>query len=79
MHVAGQNDELVKFAWQKLTMDMLRQLNQCSEGVEWGKWCTEYPSKIGAPVDTFIHPGTHQFPAEAPAAIVKFLKQHANP
>jgi polyhydroxybutyrate depolymerase len=77
LHVAGQNDELVKFAWQKLTMDMLRQLNQCGEGKEWGKWCTEYPSEIGAPVVTFIHPGTHQFPADAPAAIVKFFKQHA--
>ena len=77
MHVAGENDPLVKFAWQKATIDMLRQLNQCGEGKEWGKWCTEYPSKIGAPVVTFIHPGTHQFPADAPAAIVKFFKQHA--
>lgn len=75
LHVAGQNDELVKFAWQKLTMDMLRRLNECGEGKECGKWCTEYPSKIGAPVVTFIHPGTHQFPADAPAAIVKFFKQ----
>jgi polyhydroxybutyrate depolymerase len=79
LHVAGQNDELVKFAWQKLTMDMLRRLNQCGEGKEWGKWCTEYPSKVGAPVVTFIHPGTHQFPAEAPAAIVKFFQQHVRP
>jgi polyhydroxybutyrate depolymerase len=77
LHVAGQNDQLVKFAWQKLTMDALRRLNECGEGKEWGKWCTEYPSKIGAPVVTFIHPGTHQFPAAAPAAIVKFFKQHA--
>lgn len=75
LHVAGQNDELVRFAWQKATMDMLRRLNQCGEGREWGKWCTEYPSKIGAPVVTFIHPGTHQFPAEAPAVIVKFFQQ----
>jgi len=78
LHVAGQNDPLVKFAWQKLTIDRLRQLNQCGDGKEWGKWCTEYPSKIGAPVVTFIHPGTHQFPAEAPAAIVKFFQQHSN-
>jgi polyhydroxybutyrate depolymerase len=79
MHIAGENDPLVKFAWQKATIHMLRQLNQCGEGKEWGKWCTEYPSKIGDPVVTFIHPGTHQMPADAPAAIVKFFKQHARP
>jgi polyhydroxybutyrate depolymerase len=79
LHVAGQDDQLVKFAWQKLTMDALRRLNECGEGKEWGKWCTEYPSRIGSPVVTFIHPGTHQFPADAPAAIVRFFKEHAKP
>jgi len=29
------------------------------------------------PVATFIHPGTHRFPAAAPATIVKFFKEHA--
>ncbi len=77
LHVAGQNDELVKYAWQDLMMSKLRTLNQCGEGVpqEGQKWCMLYPSKIGAPVVTFIHPGTHQFFSEAPAAIVKFFKK----
>jgi polyhydroxybutyrate depolymerase len=75
MHVAGENDPLVKFTWQKQTMDALRQLNQCGEGQPQGKWCTLYPSKIGAPVVTFVHPGGHQFPAEAPAAIVNFFRE----
>ncbi len=81
LHAAGQNDTLVKFAWQQQMMAALRNLNQCREGQPWEgeKGCTLYPSKLGAPVVTFIHPGTHQFPATAPAIIVKFFQQHAQP
>ena len=38
-----------------------------------------YPSKLGTPVVTFIHPGPHQFPTAAPDIIVKFFKQHSQP
>jgi len=81
LHVAGENDPLVKFSWQKQTMDAARKLNQCGEGQPWEgeKGCTIYPSKLDAPLVTFIHPGTHQFPAAAPAVIVKFFKQHSLP
>jgi polyhydroxybutyrate depolymerase len=79
LHVAGESDPLVKFAWQKQTMDELRRLNQCGEGQTCGKWCTLYPSKTGTPMMTFIHAGGHQFPSEAPAVIVKFFKEHARP
>ena len=78
-HLAGENDPLVKFAWQKETIDALRKLNQCGEGQPGEKWCTLYPSKIGAPVVTFIHPGGHQFPVEAAATIVKFFQEHPKP
>jgi polyhydroxybutyrate depolymerase len=77
LHVAGQNDPLVKFAWQQQMMDALRQLDECGEGKPGEKWCTVYESKLNAPVVTFIHPGTHAFPIEAPATIVKFFKEHA--
>lgn len=81
LHVAGENDPLVKFTWQKQTMNALRKLNQCGEGVPWDqeKWCTLYPSKLGAPLVTFIHPGGHKFPDDAPAVIVKFFQGHARP
>ncbi len=81
LHVAGEQDALVKFAWQQQMMDALRKLNQCGEGKPWEgeKGCTLYPSKAGAPVVRFIHPGTHQFPAAAPDIIVKFFQQHALP
>jgi polyhydroxybutyrate depolymerase len=78
-HLAGAKDALVKFEWQERTIEALRRLNQCSEGAPWEKSCTLYASKIGAPVVTFIHPGGHEFPREAPALIVMFFQQHAKP
>jgi polyhydroxybutyrate depolymerase len=81
LHVAGENDALVKYDWQKLMMNALRKANKCGEGKPWEKekGCTIYGSKVGAPVVTFIHSGTHKFPEEAPEIIVKFFKQHALP
>ncbi|MBC7818717.1 MAG: prolyl oligopeptidase family serine peptidase [Planctomycetaceae bacterium] len=78
MHIAGENDGLVKFAWQQVAMTRLRTLNECGEGTSWdtNKNCTLYPSKNGNPVVTMIHPGTHKYPEEAPALIVKFFKLH---
>ena len=77
LHVAGETDPLVKFTWQKITMDHLRKLNGCAEeGQPWEKFGTLYPSSTGTPVVTLIHPGTHTFLADAPALIVKFFKQH---
>lgn len=76
MHIAGENDNLVKYEWQKLTMTRLKALNECGEGTAWGKHCTLYPSKNGNPVVTLIHPGAHGYPAEAPELIVKFFKEH---
>lgn len=79
LHVAGENDPLVKFAWQQQMMIALRRINRCSNGQPTEKWCMFYASSVGAPVVTFIHPGTHVFPAEAPAAIVKFFKTYSLP
>jgi len=77
IHVAGENDPLVKFEWQKQMMDDVRRTNQCGEGQSVGKGLTLYPSKIGAPFMTYIHPGTHAYPKEAPAIIAEFFKTHA--
>jgi polyhydroxybutyrate depolymerase len=76
LHIAGKNDPLVKFAWQELMMNAVRKINQCNDGQPWEDRvnCTMYPSPIGAPFITCIHPGTHQFPSEAPQLIVKFFK-----
>lgn len=77
MHIAGENDPLVKFEWQQRTMDAVRKLNGCEpDGKPWDKQGTLYPSASGTPFVAFIHPGTHNFPANAPALIVKFFKEH---
>lgn len=76
-HLAGEKDTLVKFEWQKMTMDAVRRLNGCgAEGKEWAKNCTLYPSKTGTPFIAGIHPGGHIFPREAPPLIVKFFKEN---
>lgn len=78
-HLAGQQDPLVLFQWQRQTIDAVRKLNGCDEGKPWGTSCTLYPSKTGTPVVTYVHPGGHGLPPDVPATIVKFFKQHAKP
>jgi polyhydroxybutyrate depolymerase len=75
--MGGQDDPLVKFAWQKLTMDAVRAVNGCSAaGEPWEKQGTIYPSKSGTPLVTFVYPGGHVFNTASPALIVKFFKEH---
>ena len=77
MHIAGSADPLVKFAWQQRVMESVRKIEgSAPEGTTWAKDCTLYESKSGAAFVAFIHPGGHNFPAEAPALIVKFFKEH---
>jgi polyhydroxybutyrate depolymerase len=79
LHAGGQNDPLVKFAWQQATIDAVLKLNQCGDGQPGEKYITTYPSKIGAPVVTLIHPGGHQGVPEERAAVVKFFQENAKP
>jgi len=81
LHVAGQNDHLVKYEWQQMTMKAVRKINGCSEtGTPWASsgplTGTIYPSPSGTPLVTLIHPGTNVFPPETPALIVRFFKEH---
>jgi len=78
LHLAGEKDPLVKFEVQMRAVNAIKAFNGCEEqGKDWDKGCTLYPSSKDAPVVTFIHPGTHQYPADGPALIVKFFKEHA--
>jgi polyhydroxybutyrate depolymerase len=77
MHLAGETDPLVKYAWQQRMMETVRKLNGCAaEGTAWAEKCRQYPSSTGTPFVSYIHPGGHQFTAEAPALIVRFCKEH---
>jgi polyhydroxybutyrate depolymerase len=77
LHLAGENDPLVLFEWQKQTIEILRKLNGCDGEQPWGPHCTLYPSKTGTPVVAYIHSGRHELPAEALPVIVKFFKEHS--
>jgi polyhydroxybutyrate depolymerase len=78
MHIAGENDPLVKYAWQTVAMQAIRGINGCAtEGEPWAKHCTLYPSATGTPFVAYIHPGDHKYPADAPPLIVKLFKEHA--
>ena len=85
LHVAGKNDELVKFAWQEMTMQAVRKINHCADhGVPWAKagdiTATLYPSSPqGTPFVSAIYPGSHMPPSEASGLIVKFLKEQTRP
>jgi len=77
LHVAGEKDPLVKYAWQRATMNALRKLNGCvAEGKPWGEHCTFFASPSGTPVVEFVHPGGHEFPAGAAPAMVKFFQEY---
>lgn len=80
MHIAGKNDDLVKFQYQERMMAGVRKINGCAEqGREWAKDCTLYESPGGTPLVTYIYDGTHKYPNEAPELVVRFLKGQAQP
>lgn len=78
LHVAGEKDALVKIEWQQATMAAVRKLNGCdTEGKPDGNGLTVYPSGTGTPFVTYLHPGGHMPPVDAPEKIVAFFKRHA--
>lgn len=79
LHVAGENDPLVRYAWQKMMIDSIKQLNQCGDGEPWNGKATLFPSKINMPVVTYITNQGHKFPSEASLLIVRFFKEQTKP
>jgi polyhydroxybutyrate depolymerase len=79
LHIAGENDPLVKYSWQTMMIESLRKDQKCGEGKPWQDKATLYPSEVGAPVVTYITDQGHKFPAEAPKLIVTFFKEHSKP
>jgi polyhydroxybutyrate depolymerase len=80
LHIAGRNDELVKFEWQEKAIALDLRINQCSkDGKPWpmgGKEATIHQSKVDAPVVTWIHSGGHRYPEGALKAVVAFFKSY---
>jgi polyhydroxybutyrate depolymerase len=75
--IAGEQDPIVPINLQHASIELVRKLNgtggptkKRTEGL------TLYESDKGTPVQTLIHPGGHQIPAEVPNLIVEFFRQH---
>ncbi len=79
LHIAGDNDPLVKYSWQTMMIESVKKTNECGDGKPWEGKCTLFPSKIGTPVVTYVTSGGHKFPSDAPPLIVKFFKEHQKP
>jgi len=78
LQIAGQKDAVVPFAKQLRSVETAREIDSSmGKGEACGPYCTIYSSSKGAPVETYIHPGGHEWPSEASAVIVKFLKNYA--
>lgn len=77
LFVCGEKDQRVKYEWMRTTMDAVRKLNGCAaEGSQWQDQCKLFPSASGTPIVEFIHPGGHEYPKGANAAIARFFKEH---
>jgi polyhydroxybutyrate depolymerase len=79
MHIMGEKDQLVSYTAQKRAVDAVIKINGADKVAKpWHDvmYASEYSSKSGTPVVTYIHPGDHTYPADAPPAIVRFFKEY---
>jgi polyhydroxybutyrate depolymerase len=76
LHIAGDKDDVVPFARQEDSMRKAREVNGAmGKGESCGEYCTIYASSKGAPVETYIHPGGHEWVPESAELVVNFLKK----
>jgi len=77
-HVAGKQDETVKFNSQKEMIEFIKKTNKCGDpGEIVNKNVTEYKSTINMPLSTFIYNGGHKIPDDAIPFIVAFFKRNS--
>ena len=77
IHVAGENDPIVRFRMQERTIEYDRKLNGCDPvGIPAGTYCTEYRSRTGTTVVAYIHQGGHEVPNGAIPKITQFFQEH---
>jgi polyhydroxybutyrate depolymerase len=73
--IAGEQDQLVKFAGQKLSLAAMLRLNKAeAAGSSWQGKAMLHKSAIGADVVAYVHPGDHTLPADAGAMMAKFFQ-----
>ena len=84
IHIAGEKDPLVKFAWQQATFAAVKRFNSCTEEAK--PWAKEgvldaalYTSSKAAPLVTAIHGGGHEYAKGSTELIVRFFKENPKP
>ncbi len=84
IHVAGENDPLVKFAWQQATFVAVRRFNHCVDTAK--PWAKEgvleasiFESDRGAPLVTALHAGGHEYAKGSSELIARFFKSQVRP
>lgn len=75
LFIAGEKDELVKYAWQHAMYEALWRRFDCAPPRKNEKGFLVADSKSGAHLVAYVHAGTHAFPGEAPQRIVDFFQQ----
>jgi polyhydroxybutyrate depolymerase len=75
--IAGENDPLVPFENQLLSVELARRLLQTdpSQAKTMGFMSSE-PGIDGTELATYLHPGGHEFPKKALPLAVKFFQRH---
>lgn len=78
--IAGEKDQLVPFAGQRRSMDIVRKLLKTdpAKARTEGLMTTE-PGMNATELVTYIHPGGHEFPKDALPAILAFFGRHSRP
>ncbi|WP_052266375.1 alpha/beta hydrolase family esterase [Pedobacter kyungheensis] len=80
MHIMGEQDDLVKTAWQRAMCNKILQVNGCNDkGEPYDQYATLYPSAKQSPVVLYVHPGGHVYPTEANKVVIKFFKSMVKP
>jgi len=77
MHLAGTEDPLVKWNWQRLMIERLKKLNGCAgPGQVVDAEHSVFPGAGGNDLETFVYKGGHTFHAKGPEKIVEFFRRH---
>lgn len=75
---SGENDPLVRFNLQVRSLDYVKRVDQCeAQGKKLDEHMTRWESRVGAPVVHYVFDGGHEYPEDALAKSVAFLRGYA--
>jgi polyhydroxybutyrate depolymerase len=76
--IAGEKDPLVPFEGQKRSIEIVRKLLAVDPSkAEVKGYLKREPGKNDLELETYIHPGGHEFPEESVPYMVQFFQRHS--